>query len=133
MLSSAELETLQREQKNTTQPDFFSVGDNANVAIELKTSTKSSLGQLEKYAKFNDSIGVLSKPLTIHMLTPYEATKVFADQVSTFKAADIRYVSFKQWYAFLEEIGTSNEVERKLVDGMAAYLHSYFGDITNGD
>lgn len=38
---------------DSTQPDFFFVWDNFNIAIEMKTKSKSSLEQIMKYAFFH--------------------------------------------------------------------------------
>jgi len=136
MLSAWQLELLQREQKNATQPDTFFEGNNKNIAIELKTASKSDLAQVIKYIRFNEALlGSESKDFDLVMLTPFDdISKVFKEKYqTTLELQDaiqeagvmppkISIISFSQLSLSLKSEHTHNETEKKLVAGLISYL-----------
>lgn len=136
MMSAWQLELLQREQKNATQPDLFFKGKDKNIAIELKTNSKSNLDQILKYINFNKSIlGDDKKEFELIFLTPQEdVSKIFKEK---FKSSDdiylvlkklglkipkITFVSYDQLYQSLVRKDFDNDMEKKLITGYVNYL-----------
>lgn len=137
MLSAWQLELLQREQKNATQPDTFFEGNNKNIAIELKTASKSDLAQVIKYIRFNEALlDSESKDFELVMLTPFDdISKVFKEKYQTIMELQdaiqgagvtppkISIISFNQLLLSLKAEHTHNETEEKLVAGLISYLY----------
>lgn len=136
MLSAWQLELLQREQKTATQPDMFFQGKTKNIAIELKTSSKSNLGQIVKYINFNQTLpGSSEKEFELVFLTPQsEISKIFkekyqlkADIYGALRGINIEppkilFVSMDGFYKSLCVVKQHNETEEKLVTGLKTYL-----------
>lgn len=136
MMSAWQLESLQREQKNATQPDMFFQGKSKNIAIELKTGSKSTLDQVVKYIKFNQALNDSSeKDFELIFLTPYsDMKKIFKEKYQTdqelhsslkelgIEPPIISFISFDEFYKLLGVSKLHNEIEEKLVGGLVAYL-----------
>lgn len=138
LISSWQLETIIREQKNATQPDMFFTGSKKNIAIELKTGSKSSLDQVLKYVRFNQYIGkdtVL--PLDLYFLTPErEITSIFKEKYSSIgelqteiKAAtalvpQIKLITYDDLFKSISRVHPNSETELRLVSGLLYYLDS---------
>lgn len=128
-MSSRELQALYRNQHGATQPDMFIEDADVNIGIELKTTTKSSRQQLEKYLAFNREIAP-DKTLRMVMLTPYEdPSRVFKDDILGVDCR-IDYLSFRAFCELLTRVDFTNAIERKLVAGVLAYMNEYFPDWT---
>lgn len=136
ILSSWQLEQYAREQKNATQPDIFFIGDTTNIAIELKTKSKSNLNQVLKYAVFNNAIGQDDiKPLVIYFIAPYkDVSRLFKEkfdrlsdiynllEVSDVQIPEIIIITYSELYSSLIKAKTENETEKRLLGGLISYL-----------
>ena len=128
-ISSRELEALYRNQRGATQPDIFIEDIDSNIGIELKTTTKSSRQQLEKYVAFSRKVAP-DKRLRMVMLTPYDDPgRVFKDDISDVDC-QIDYLSFRTLCDTLDGLTLSNDIERKLAAGVVEYMKEYFPDWT---
>lgn len=128
MVSSRTLEQIQRITKNLTQPDLFFVSKKQNIAIELKTSSKSSMAQVEKYITFNN-IAYPNIPLKLIFLSPYrQLTEAIPDILGELPI-EIEMIALADFHKYLKSIeGEVGSVEKKLIDGTTAYLEEYFKD-----
>lgn len=136
MLSAWQLELLQREQKTATQPDMFFQSKTKNIAIELKTGSKSNLGQIVKYINFNQTLpGSSEKEFELVFLTPQsEISKIFKEKYQSeaeiqkalrdidIKPPKISFVSMDGFYQSFCVAKQHNETEEKLVVGLKTYL-----------
>lgn len=136
MMSAHQLEQLQQEQKNATQPDMFFQGKTKNIAIELKTASKSNLKQVVKYIKFNQELANSSAvEFELIFITPHnDISKIFKEKYSTeqeLRSAilelslvppKISIISFNEFYKSLEVKSVRNETEEKLTTGLISYL-----------
>lgn len=136
MMNAWQLELLQRAQKNATQPDLFFQGNTKNIAIELKINSKSSLKQVIKYSKFNQSLPDNdTKEFELIFLTPHsEISKIFKEKYQSedeiykslnnlgVKPPKISVISFSKFYRYLNTSKPRNETEEKLVAGLVLYL-----------
>lgn len=124
-LSSRENEAIYRQQNGLTQPDLFVVDDDEHVGIELKTTSKSSHEQVEKYVAFSRQLDA-TKPLRLVMLTPYDDEEhIFKGNVAGVDCS-LEYVSFRDFYRQLNAITAENAVEQKLTQGVTGYMQEYF-------
>lgn len=137
MMSAKQLEQIQREQKNATQPDMFFQGKTKNIAIELKTGSKSSLEQIKKYIKFNSELpDSLTKDFELIFLTPQsEIKKIFTEKYESvseinkaltdigIKPPKISFITYDDFYKSLCECKIENQIEEKLVSGLKTYLN----------
>lgn len=137
MLSSKRLEEIQREMDNKTQPDFFFVGDNSNLAIELKLGAKSDIEQVEKYVAFHRHLN-RAVPLHLLYLSPHEDVKGlfsehFQDERELRTALDsgvnqelsLHFMSIADFDKMLGEVDCENSIETKLTNGIREYLREH--------
>lgn len=132
MMSAWQLELLQREQHNATQPDLFFQGKDSNLAIELKLDSKSSKTQIIKYIEFNNKLANSSqKSFILTFLTPQsDISKIFKEKYTSLdgiltdinKHVRIRAITYRDLYESLQKT-TNNETEAKLVNGLLKYLN----------
>jgi hypothetical protein len=125
-LSSRALRDLYKKQHGATQPDIFIVDDALNTAIELKTTSKSSAAQVEKYIAFNNAIAP-EKPLRLVFLSPHDnPQKVFGGEVPAVSDCQMEFLSFRKFYLMLQSAKCENATERKLIAGVLEYMEEYF-------
>ncbi|MBP9852595.1 MAG: hypothetical protein QG629_849 [Patescibacteria group bacterium] len=128
MLSSKELADIQTAMGNATQPDFFFVSEKEHVAIELKTATKSSRQQLEKYRKLHDFIDT-QKPFRIILLTPHTQIQDIVREPIDDYPHPIEVVSINAFHQELGGLHDLGSTEQRLVRGIRQYLARYFSGI----
>ena len=79
LVSSQQLEDLQRSAGGFTQADVLLRGQTHDCAIELKTKSRSTAGQVRKYAMLQ-ALTSPDKPLTLVFLTPHrDVSAVFQE------------------------------------------------------
>jgi hypothetical protein len=130
-LSSWRLETIEREQRKLTQPDMFFEGKDRNVAIELKTVSKCSLQQVQKYVNFHKALDRSGdKDFELIILSPHKELKlVFAEKYESLpdlwsdlgERVAIKLVSYDELYKSLS-MPADDSAEYKLAEGLRRYL-----------
>ena len=105
-------------QNEATQPDILLSGNATNFAIELKTTTKSSLEQVAKYLllhKLNQNHHNKNKQFYLLYLTPYKFSNIWQgiqskdNLVSSFKNHD--FASLKEKFGFVSNADWASAME----------------------